>query len=135
MIHKQKSIFISLILLLGLFMPIGISQVHFGSTPVFAQSDDSGDDEPVNTSSELRPLDENPIVELLVEVINFLAVGVGLVVMITLIIGGVQYILSQGNPQKTAAARDKIVSALGALALYALMFAIIQWLIPGGVFS
>lgn len=82
----------------------------------------------------LTGLQDNPIVELLVDVLSFLAAGVGFVVAATLIWGGIQYMTSGGNPQQTTAARNKIINALIAIALYALAVVFLNWLIPGGVF-
>jgi len=91
----------------------------------------------VNTSIDEGPVDtnENPIIILLADVVNFLLVGVFLVVIGAIVVSGVQYMISQGNPQATTKARERIVSSVIALVLYALMYALLQWLIPGGVFG
>lgn len=85
-------------------------------------------------SEPLKDLKDNPILLRLVEIIDFLSVGVAVVVVGAIAISGVQYVVSQGNPQKTAAARNRIISSLVAVALYMLMYAILQWLVPGGLF-
>jgi hypothetical protein len=77
----------------------------------------------------------NPIYNLLLDIINFLSAGVGLVVITMITIGGFQYMTANGNPQKTQEAMKRISNALIGLALYLFMFAILQWLIPGGFFS
>jgi hypothetical protein len=59
-------------------------------------------------------------------------VGVVVVAMITL--GGIQYSASRDNPQEAQAAKTRIRNALIALVVYIFAFAILQWLIPGGVF-
>lgn len=70
-----------------------------------------------------------------VDVINFLSYGIGIVVVGMIIVGGIQYATSGGVPQKVEAARRRITNSLIALALYVFMFAILQWLIPGGIFA
>lgn len=77
----------------------------------------------------------NPVIDLLFAVIRFLTAGVGVVVIAVVIIGGVQYVTAQGEPQKQAAARGRVINALLALLFYLFIFAILQWLIPGGIFS
>lgn len=70
-----------------------------------------------------------------VDIINFLSYGIGIVVVGMIIVGGIQYATSGGVPQKIEAARRRITNALIALVLYIFMFAILQWLVPGGIFS
>jgi hypothetical protein len=76
----------------------------------------------------------NPINDLLFAVIRFMITGVGIVIVAVVIVAGLQYSTAQGEPQKQAAARMRIVNALLALLLYLFTFAILQWLVPGGVF-
>ncbi len=66
--------------------------------------------------------------------LNFLAVGFGLIVTITVVVSGIQYITSGGNPQGVNAAKKRIFNAVGALLLFAFMWALLQWLVPGGLF-
>lgn len=80
-------------------------------------------------------MDRPPIPETVVTIINFMSFGVGIVVVGLIVVAGIQYITSGGVPQKIEAARHRITNAIIALVLYVFMFAIIQWLIPGGVFD
>lgn len=82
-----------------------------------------------------RCLKENKIVGRLNQVVNILSGLVGIVVVISLIIGGIQYTLAEDNPQKVGAARARILHALIALIMFAFIYAILQWLIPGGIFG
>jgi hypothetical protein len=65
----------------------------------------------------------------------FLSGAVGIVVVLMLVIAGIQYISSAGDPGAIKAAKDRIVNAITALVLFALMYAILSFLIPGGLFS
>ncbi len=66
--------------------------------------------------------------------LNFLAVGFGLIVTITIVVSGIQYITSGGDPQGVNAAKKRIFNAVGALLLFIFMWALLQWLVPGGLF-
>lgn len=66
--------------------------------------------------------------------INLLSVVVGLVVTGSLIMGGIQYAASSGDPQKTGAAKTRIQNTLVAFLFYAFMYAFLNFLIPGGLF-
>lgn len=65
--------------------------------------------------------------------INFLAVAVGLIAVIMIIIGGIQYSQSAGDPQKVAAAKKRLFNAVFALVAFGLLYGVLTWLIPGGV--
>lgn len=80
-------------------------------------------------------MNEPPIPETIITIINFLSFGVGIAVVGMIVFAGIQYITSGGVPQKIDAARSRITNAVIALVLYIFMYAIIQWLIPGGLFG
>jgi hypothetical protein len=73
------------------------------------------------------------IVNYLRDVLSLLGGIVGLVVMIMLVIAGLQYITSAGDPAMVKSAKSHIVNAITALVLYLMMVAILQFLIPGGI--
>lgn len=72
---------------------------------------------------------------LAVEVLRFLSIGVGLAVVGGVAAGGIVYATAQGSPGKTQSGIKIITNSILALILYLLMFAILQFLIPGGVLS
>jgi len=76
----------------------------------------------------------NPIIKLIATIVRFLSVGVGIAVTISIVIAGIQYISSQGNPQTLQAAQSRLANAIIALVLFIFMTTIINFLIPGGVF-
>lgn len=66
-------------------------------------------------------------------IIAFLSGAVGLVVVMMLVIGGIRYITSAGDPGQIKAAKNQVTNALTGLVLFALMFAILNFLIPGHI--
>ena len=90
-----------------------------------ADSSDCSDD---GNPSTLCGLFENYISP----AVKFLSVGVGVVVTIMIIIGGIQYSTAGGDPQATAAAKKKISNAILALVAYSLIFALLEFIVPGG---
>ena len=76
---------------------------------------------------------ENPIFAYIAAIVQWLAVGVGLVVTLMIVISGVQYITSSGNPQGLEAAKKKLLHAIEALILFIFMAAIANFIIPGGI--
>ena len=74
----------------------------------------------------------NPIIDLTFSILRFLSAGVGIVIVASVVVGGIQYTVAQGEPQKQAAARGRVINALIALLLFLFTFAIVQWLVPKG---
>ncbi|HJQ09231.1 MAG TPA: hypothetical protein VJ836_07170 [Candidatus Saccharimonadales bacterium] len=66
-------------------------------------------------------------------IINFLAAIVGVVVVIAIIIGGIQYSSSADDPNKVAQAKTRIINALLGLIAFMFLYAFLQWVIPGGL--
>jgi hypothetical protein len=59
---------------------------------------------------------------------------VGIVVVISLILGGIQYSAAEGDPQKSAKAKNRIANTIFALIAYFFVYAFLQFLVPGGIF-
>ncbi len=75
----------------------------------------------------------NPIMDATFGIIHFLSNGVGLVLIGSLVYAGVQYTLSRGDPQATAAAINRIRSTIQALLIFILAYALLNYLIPGRI--
>ncbi len=76
----------------------------------------------------------SPILDMLFALIRFLSAGVGLVVIGSIIYAGIQYSASRGNPQSTEAAIKRVANSMFALLLYLFSFALLNFLVPGGLF-
>lgn len=71
----------------------------------------------------------------LVVFINVLSAMVGVVVVGSIVVGGIQYSTAADDPQKIAAAKGRIYNALLALVAFIFSYAFLQWIIPGGVLN
>ncbi len=74
------------------------------------------------------------ITDRLQTIANFLSAGVGIIIVIMLIIGGIQYTTAGGDPGKVAAAKNRILNAIYALIAFFFLYSFLQWIIPGGIF-
>lgn len=74
------------------------------------------------------------IIRYLVTFIRFLSAIVGIVIVAGIIIGGIQYSVSADEANAVNAAKKRIFNAVLALVVYIFMFALLQYLVPGGVF-
>ena len=66
-------------------------------------------------------------------VIALLSAVVGIVVVISIIVAGIQYSSAQGDPSKIQAAKQRIINSLIALFAFFFLFAALNWLVPGGL--
>ncbi|MGZ6005339.1 MAG: pilin [Candidatus Saccharimonadales bacterium] len=67
--------------------------------------------------------------------INLLTASFGLIAVISLIIGGINYSTSEGDPQKTSRAKKRILNTIVAVVAYLFLYAFLNFLIPGGLFT
>jgi hypothetical protein len=81
------------------------------------------------------PNPTSAIEDLLYAIIRFLSAGVGLVVVLAIVLSGIQYSTSEGNPETTQQAKNRIRNAIIGLFIYLFAFALVQWLVPGGLFA
>ena len=68
-------------------------------------------------------------------IIRFLSIGVGLVLVASIIYAGIMYSSSEGNPEATQAAKKRVQNAVIGLVFYMFIFALVQYLVPGGLFA
>lgn len=75
----------------------------------------------------------NGIFYLLSIVLNILTFGVGAAGVLGLVISGIQYMTANGNPAQMTKAKNRIIQVVIGLVAYGLFWALLEWLIPGGV--
>ena len=72
---------------------------------------------------------------MLVTISNWLAAGVVIAVIGGIIYGAIMYATSAGDAGKAKSATEIIRNAFIALILYFLMWAFLQYIVPGGLFN
>jgi hypothetical protein len=70
-----------------------------------------------------------------IAIFNLLAAGVGIAVIAGIIYGSIVYGTSGGAPQRSQQGVTIITNALIGLLAYFLMWSLINWLVPGGLFN
>lgn len=104
---------------------ISLLTVVMFSWPIFAD-----DKEEVDTA--ILPSDSS-ITSLLNMILLILTAGVGIAAVISFVVAGLMYSSAAGNADQVKKAKNMILNTIIGLGAYALMWAFIQWLIPGGV--
>lgn len=118
----------------------------FTAVPVYAQTCPDGTPAPAGdtancvtdfegdcTESNINE-DNCGIVRYIVVIINILSALVGVAVVASIIIGGIQYSTAGSDPQKVQAAKARIRNAIIALLFFIFGYAILNFLVPGGLF-
>lgn len=67
--------------------------------------------------------------------VNILTGVAGLAIVGSIIAGGIQYSSAGGNASQVSAAKNRIVVSIASLLLLGFGYAILQWLVPGGIFN
>lgn len=80
-------------------------------------------------------INDNIIFRFLVTVIQFVSVGVGLAVTGGILYGSFLYMTARANAGQVERGRNTIVNAIVGLLLFIFMYAIVEFLIPGNIFS
>ena len=65
----------------------------------------------------------------LTEIMQFIFGVIGVISIVMIMVGGFKYILSQGNPQETAKAKNTIMYAIIGLVLAASAFTLVSFLV------
>jgi len=90
----------------------------------------------VNPAGDCRASgSDNCIAEDIQLAVNFLSAGVGIIITMVIIFAGLQYLTARDNPQAVQAAKTRITNAVIALIAFVFVYAFLQWIVPGGVFS
>lgn len=80
-------------------------------------------------------LTHNPIFFYLRWFLIFLGGGVGLAVVGGIVMGSYMYITARGNSAQVQKGQNTILNSVLGLILFIFMYAILQFLVPGGIFS
>lgn len=79
--------------------------------------------------------DADSISSIILYVISFMAIGVGVAVVIGIVFGGITYIMSDGDTGEAKKGRDIIANSIIGLFLFIFLYAGANFLIPGGAFN
>ncbi len=129
---KQTIIASAFVLLGTVFTPIA----------VFADGSCGTAKNPVQTSvitctgvSEGKSLQTTAIWSLLLTAINILTAGIGIAAIGGIVYGSILYASAGGSADQVKKAREIITNVVIGIVAYALMYSLLNFLIPGGLFA
>ena len=72
------------------------------------------------------------ILNLIVEILTW---GIGILTLIGLLVSGIMYMSAKGDPERVIKAKRRIVEILIGVAMYATLWTLLNFLLPGGQFT
>ncbi len=75
----------------------------------------------------------NPIYAYLRSIIRFVSGLFGIIAVLMVILSGFQYMTSAGSPEAVKKAKSRLANVVLSIIVFAMMFGILNYLIPGGV--
>jgi heme/copper-type cytochrome/quinol oxidase subunit 2 len=80
---------------------------------------------------------DTAILDTIIFIFNMLSIGVVTIVIVFVVVGAIQYMTGSktGEDNKTASGIGTIKNAILALGLYLIMWSLLNYLVPGGVFK
>lgn len=82
-----------------------------------------------------KKVEDNAIWGLLLMAVNILTAGIGLVAVGGIIYAAILYTTAQDKAAQVTKAKETIFNVVLGLVMFALMYAFLQFLIPGGIFA
>lgn len=131
---KQKIITLVIFAFASMGMTIGVAQTsHAASTP--QTCGEAKTSIIACTGSNGKSAKENPIWQILIMVLNILAAGVGIAAVGGIAYAAILYSSAGDNAAQTKKAIEVITNIVIGIVAYGLMYLVLNYLIPGGIFS
>jgi hypothetical protein len=131
--HKFSTILCAVALLFGFAAPLTIA-----TTTVYAQVQSTENIDPKQNDCQAKSKDLSSdncgIIKMILAVTNIMAGLAGVAIVATLTFAGIQYSSAGADPGKVQAAKGKMFNAGLALLLLVFGYALLQWMVPGGIF-
>lgn len=75
----------------------------------------------------------NGIFAILLIVLNVLTFGIGIAGTLGIVIAGIMYLTARDDQGQLVKAKNMLINIVIGLVAYAVMWAFLQWLLPGGI--
>lgn len=132
MLQKLKQYSVYTALLFSLVLPLGFAGVSYAAPST--NTTNTTEDHAPNVGGNCMDITKCDFVKKYVDpFVAFMAALVGVAVVISIVIGGIQYGSSGGDPSKVTAAKNRIRNSIVALITFFFLFAILNFLMPGGI--
>jgi heme/copper-type cytochrome/quinol oxidase subunit 2 len=124
---KKQTLVLGIMAMLGLAAVIPSSSARALECSVLPDS--------ICKAANEKDLEKSGTWLLLIYAINILTVAIGVVAVAMIAFASFMYTTAGGNAEQTKKAIEMIRNVVIALVIYAMMWALLQWLVPGGIFK
>ena len=124
---KKQTLVVGSLAIIGLAMIAPVPAAHALECSVLPSS--------ICDAANEKDLQKSGTWKLLEFAISILTVAVGVVAVAMIAFASFMYTTAGGNAEQTKKAIEMIRNVVIALIIYAMMWALLNWLVPGGVFS
>ena len=127
---KQKILPVIVSILMGL----GLVAPTFNTVPVYADDDDDKTQAAILTgcASEEDSKGGGAGITCIVRLVaNIMSVIIGIAGIIGIVVVGIQYLTAGGNEEQTRKAKRRLFEIIIGIAVYALGYSLLNWLLPG----
>lgn len=132
--HKLSTTICALALLVGFAAPLTIASASVSAQPVESTQGINPKQDDCHAKSNQLNKDNCGIIKMILAVTNIMAGLAGVAIVGTLTFAGIQYSSAGADPSKIQAAKGKMFNAGLALLLLVFGYALLQWMVPGGIF-
>ncbi|MCA9312716.1 hypothetical protein KDA08_00125 [Candidatus Saccharibacteria bacterium] len=88
----------------------------------------------INSNASSMTSGSETIDRLVQSTVDLVSAVTGIVIVLSIVIGGIQYMTARDNAKQVAAAKNRILMSVLSLVLFIFAYTILQWLVPGGIF-
>ena len=131
--QTMRSMVLGAILLFAAF-----GTVSFIAQPAYAQESCGGIETAIikcDQSGQGGKVEDTGIWGILILTINILTAGVGVLAVAGFVYGGILYITSGGSPEQVKKSRTIFTNVVIGIIAFGGMFALLNFIVPGGVFN
>lgn len=126
---KIKYFVVSLLIALGVLVPV--TSVGM-SAPVMAECVDTNLFGDCSSGGGINTDDQGSGIKKLLElVVKVLLYGIGAAAVIGVVVAGILYLTARDNEAQMAKAKTRLIEVAIGLVAWAMLFTLLQWLIPG----
>ena len=115
-------------LTVGALSPTTASAAKCGGVETSIISCDQNSDKPTS-------VEQTGVWGLLILVINIMTAGVGVLALVGFVYGAVLYTSAGGNPEQVKKARTVFTNVVIGVIAFGVMFTLLNFIVPGGVFN
>ncbi len=87
----------------------------------------------IAVETNILPNSARSIEGILKLILSILVYGIGAAAVIGVVIEGIRYLTARDNEAQVAMAKRRLLEIVIGLALWAVMWSLLKWLIPGGL--